>query len=219
MIGQPEIRHLGGGTEIRRLLQPHRNPILVQLQPDIFQVRPDLLLVLHQAVRLVIELLQTPVQLAVRNSQVHRLDVQTVRYLVRLGRIGLLHQVGSLLQIVFLLRLNLLDLLADRVQILGLFVISLVAMAAHATSLAEEVFAVVDGCHCTSPLTSTMSAAWQFWQPACCVFFGKQRPQPVLVVSVRFLDAGGGAAVPLMAGRAAELVRDRESSTTRARYG
>ena len=39
------------GRKSRGLFQPHRNPIPVQLEPDIFQVRPDLLHVLHQAVR------------------------------------------------------------------------------------------------------------------------------------------------------------------------
>ena len=65
MVVQAEVRHLRRGTEIRRLLQPHWNPILVELQPDVFQVRADLFQVLHQAVRLVVELLQTGVQLAI----------------------------------------------------------------------------------------------------------------------------------------------------------
>ena len=38
------------------------------------------------------------------------------------------------------------------------------------------------------------------------ILFGKERPQPVLVVAVSFLDAGGRASIALVAGRAAELV-------------
>ena len=75
MIAQTEIRHFRRRTEIRRLLQPHRNPILIQLEPNILQVRPNLFHVLHQAVRLEIELLQTPVELAVGHSQINRLTV------------------------------------------------------------------------------------------------------------------------------------------------
>ena len=133
------------GRKSRRLLQPDRNPILVELEPGIFQVRPDLLHVLHQAVRLEIELLQAPVHLAVGDSQGDRLVVQLVRFFVRLGGVGLLHQVGRLLDVLFLLRLNLLDLLADRLQIFRFLVVALVAMAAHAAALTEQIFAVVDG--------------------------------------------------------------------------
>ena len=145
MLVQAEVRHLRSRTEIGRLLQPHWNPIPVQLQPHVFQIRPNLLHVLHQAVRLEIELLQTPVQLAVCHSQVDRLAIEPVGFFVGLRRIRLLHQIRSLFEIVSLLRFDLLDLLADRVQIFWLFVIALVAMATHAASLAEEVFAVVDG--------------------------------------------------------------------------
>ena len=38
------------------------------------------------------------------------------------------------------------------------------------------------------------------------VLFRKQRPQPVLVIAVRFFDAGGSAAIALVAGRATEFV-------------
>ena len=92
MIGQAEVRHLGGRTEIGRLLQPDRNPILVQLEPDIFQIRADLLHVLHQAVGLKIELLHAAVDLAVGDFQGDRFFVQPVGFFIALGRVGLLHQ-------------------------------------------------------------------------------------------------------------------------------
>ena len=207
MIAQAEVRHLRGGTEIGRLLQPDRNPVLVQLEPHVFQVRPDLLHVLHQAVRLEIELLQAPVQLAVRHSQVDGLAVQAVGFFVRLGGVGLLHQVGGLLHVVFLLRFNLLDLLADRVQVFGLLVVSLVAMAAHAALLPEQIFAVVDGLPLHIAAGQHHVGRVAILATRLRIFLGKQRPQPVLVVAVPLLDAGGGAAIALMAGRAAELFR------------
>ena len=43
---------------------------LFSFRRDIFQVRPDLLHVLHQAVRLEIKLLQASIQLAVGDSEV-----------------------------------------------------------------------------------------------------------------------------------------------------
>src|SRR5579872_7175550 len=64
VIGQPEVRHLRRRAEVSRLLQPYGNPVLVQLEADVFQVWPDLLHILHQAVGLKIELLQATIQLA-----------------------------------------------------------------------------------------------------------------------------------------------------------
>jgi hypothetical protein len=81
-IGEAEVRHFRRGTKIRRLLQPYRNPVLVQLQLHIFQVRANLFHVLHQAVRLEVELLQTAVQLAVFNSQIYCLNVELVGFFV-----------------------------------------------------------------------------------------------------------------------------------------
>ena len=54
---QAELRHLGGGTEFVRMLQPVRNPFLVDLHPDFFQVRADFLDFLLQVEGLLIELL------------------------------------------------------------------------------------------------------------------------------------------------------------------
>src|SRR5204863_3543664 len=39
------------------------------------------------------------------------------------------------------------------------------------------------------------------------ILFGEERPQPVLVSSVTFLHAGGGAAIALMTRRAAKFIR------------
>src|SRR2546425_9673784 len=51
----PEGWHLGARTKTLRISQPNRNPLLAQLQAHIFQVRPNLLLVLHQILRLQIQ--------------------------------------------------------------------------------------------------------------------------------------------------------------------
>ena len=70
----------------------------------------------------------------------------------------------------------------------------------------KRIFAVVDDVPPTSPLTSIHVGGVAGLASGFGILFGKQRPQPVLVVAVGFLDAGGGAAVALVAGRAAELV-------------
>ncbi len=64
MLAQAEVRHLGCRAEISRLLQPHRNPVLIQLEADVLQVRPDLLYIFHQVVSMEIELLQARRDLA-----------------------------------------------------------------------------------------------------------------------------------------------------------
>src|SRR5687767_8382955 len=48
----PEGGHLGSGTKCLRILQPNWKPFLSQLEPNVFQIRPNLLLVLHQILRL-----------------------------------------------------------------------------------------------------------------------------------------------------------------------
>ena len=80
-------------------------------------------------------------------------------------------------------------------------------MTAHATALAEEVFAVVDGLPLHIAAHQHHVGSMAVLATRFCVLLGKQRPQPVLVVSMRFLRARGRASVSLMAGRAAELLR------------
>jgi hypothetical protein len=79
-------------------------------------------------------------------------------------------------------------------------------MAAHAAALAEQDLCPSLIVQPTSPLTSTMSAAWQVWQP-----LRRSASETAATAnarsSVRLLDAGSGAAIALVAGRTAELVR------------
>src|SRR5258708_16862272 len=60
---------------------------------------------------------------------------------VGFGLVRLLHQVARLLVIVLLLLIELLDLLRDGEQVLGLFVVALVTMAPGTAALAEEILA------------------------------------------------------------------------------
>ena len=207
MIGQAEVRHLRGRTEVGRLFQPDRNPVLVQLEPHVFQVRPDLLHVLHQAVGLEIELLQPRLELAVGDSEVDSLGIKLVGFVVRFGGIGLLHQVSLLLQIVFLLRFNLLDLLPDGVQIFWLFVVPLISMAAIAATLAKKIFAGVDGFKLHIAAGQNHVRRMAALASRLGIFLRVHGPQPVFVIAMSFFDAGGGAPIALMAGRASELVR------------
>src|SRR5207245_10420031 len=112
----------------------------------------------------------------------------------------------SLLGIVLLLGFVLLEMLADRVQVVGFFGIAVVAMTTVTAFLAEQIFAFVDdlelsfigGQHHVSRVTCLA--------PCLDVLLRKQRPQPVLVISVRLLDAGGGASIALVARRATKLL-------------
>ena len=54
---QAELRHLGRRTELVGVLQPVRNPFLVDLHADFFQVRTDFLDFLQQVVGALVELL------------------------------------------------------------------------------------------------------------------------------------------------------------------
>ena len=80
-------------------------------------------------------------------------------------------------------------------------------MASHATALAEQVLAVVDGLplHIAAGQHHVGSVA--VLATSLRVLLGKQRPQPVLVISVRFLNAGSGTSVALVARRTAEFFR------------
>ena len=78
-------------------------------------------------------------------------------------------------------------------------------MAAHAAALPEQILAFADGpAHIAADKHHVGSVACL--ASGFDVLFGEQRPEPVLVIAVRFFNAGGGAAIALMAGRAAELV-------------
>src|SRR5690242_6453441 len=65
----PERRHLRAGTEALRVLEPNRNPFLAQLFADVFQVWTNLLLVLHQELRLQPQLIDPRREKTVRHAQ------------------------------------------------------------------------------------------------------------------------------------------------------
>src|SRR5258706_7789037 len=48
----PERRHLRARTKCLRIFQPNRYPLPAQLQAHVFEIRPDLLLILLQITRL-----------------------------------------------------------------------------------------------------------------------------------------------------------------------
>src|SRR6185295_17975319 len=53
----PEGRHLGTGTKTLRTREPYGHPFLAKLQTHVLKIRSDLLLVLHQILRLQIQLI------------------------------------------------------------------------------------------------------------------------------------------------------------------
>ncbi len=78
-------------------------------------------------------------------------------------------------------------------------------MAAHAAALTKEVLALGEGpahiiVHQHHIRGVTILAA------SFHISSGEQRPEPMLVISVGFFDAGGGAAIALMAWRAAKFI-------------
>ena len=153
-----------------------------------------------------IQLLQAPVELAVGDSQGHCLVVHVVRFFVGRGRVGLLHEVGGLFDVLFLLCFDLLDLLADGVQIFRFFVVSLIAVAAHASLLPEEVFAIVEGLELHVIARQDHVGSVTVLAAALGIFLRKKRPQPVFIVAMSFFNAGSSAPIALMARGAAEFL-------------
>src|SRR5262249_10024993 len=206
LVVKPEVRHFCSGPEGARLFEPHGNPVLVQFQPNIFEVGADLFHVLQQALGSPIELNDTQVELAIGHFQSYRAIIQAIRFFVGLRSVGLLHQIVRLLKIVFLLLLDELDLLSDGEQVLGLFVIALIAMAAHAAALAKQILAFGEG-----PANVVGHEYHVRGMAGLAAGFDvsarEQGPEPVLVIAVSFFNTGGGASVTLVAWRAAKLVR------------
>ena len=128
-----------------------------------------------------------------------------IRFLVGLGLVGLGHEVTGLLQIVFLALIEQLDFLADGEKVLRFLVVAFVAMAPDAAALAEQVLALADHpadvIRYENHVGRVANLAASF-----VVLRGEDRPDPVFVIAVSFLDAGRGAPVSLVAGRAAEFL-------------
>src|SRR5580700_11978467 len=79
-------------------------------------------------------------------------------------------------------------------------------MTAHAAALAEQILTFIerraDIAHHQNHVGGVTRLAASFH-----VFFRKQRPEPMLVGPMGFLDAGGRPAIALVARRAAKLFR------------
>ena len=204
-FSEAEIWHLRAGTKLAWFFQPNRNPVLVQLEAGVLQVRSDLLHVLHQTVRAKVDLLQPAIDPAVGDAKAHRLIIQPIGFVIALGGIGLLHHVSGLLGIVEPLRFERLDLLVERLQLFGFFIVAFIAMAAHAAALAEEVFALADGpAHLAADQhhVGGMAGLASGFE----ILLRVERPEPMLVIAMCFFDAGGRTPIPLVARRAAEFL-------------
>ena len=155
--------------------------------------------------RLKIQLLHAAINPAVGHAQRNRFVVVLFRFLVAGGRVGLLHQIIGLLEVVDFLLFKLFDLLADRAQIFRLAVVAVVAMAAVASALAENIFAFVDGLPLHIAAGEKRSRPHGSSGSRLPHFLWEQRPQPVLVISVGLFNTGGGASVALMASGAGKF--------------
>src|SRR5438552_359462 len=206
VVVQTEIRHFRGGTEIARLLEPHGNPILVELEADVLEIWSDLFHVLEETLGGTIELHDAQVELAVGDFESDGAIVEAVGFLVALGFVGLLHQVAGLLEVVLLLLIELLDLLGDGEQILGFLVVAFETVTADAATLAEKILAFAD--HPPNVIGDddhvggVANLAARFVILRC-----ENGPEPMFIVAMSFFSAGGGAPVALMARGTAELVR------------
>ena len=87
----------------------------------------------------------------------------------------------------------------------GFAVVAFIAVAAHAAALAEEIFAFVDDFPLDIAAGQHHVGGVAVLASGFDVGFREQRPQPVLVVAVGLLHAGGGAAVALVAGGASKF--------------
>ena len=76
----PELRHLRAWPECLRIFQPKRDPFLPQLQPDVFQVRSNLLLILQQVARSEGSVVNARRELAVDDSQRFRVRQQASNF-------------------------------------------------------------------------------------------------------------------------------------------
>ena len=206
LIIEAEVGHFGGGAKIGGLFQPHGDPVPVQLEANVFEVGANFLQVLQQALCGAVKLDNAQVELAVGDFEGHGAVVEAVGFVIRFRLVGLLHEIGGLFQVVFLLLLEEFDFLPNGKQILRFLVIAFVAMTAHASALAEEILAFAESpadiiadqhyVRGVADLTARFEIAPR-----------EDGPEPVLVGAVGLLDTGGGAAIALVARRAAELVR------------
>ena len=65
----PEGRHLRARSERLRVCEPDRYPLLSELQTNVLQIRPDLLLILHEVSGLRVELVELRLYLTVPHGQ------------------------------------------------------------------------------------------------------------------------------------------------------
>src|SRR5687768_10593025 len=64
----PERGHLGSRPKLLRVFQPDGNPLLAQLDANVFQIRTDLLLILHNVLRLQVQLVDARSKQTVRDT-------------------------------------------------------------------------------------------------------------------------------------------------------
>src|SRR5690348_6469313 len=144
------------------------------------------------------------VNLAVVHLQRLRLGVQKIGAGIVRRLVAFVGVLGGHLQIVNLLLFELLDLLVRAPEFLGLAVVALVLVAAHAAALFKQELTFADDLAGVAADQHHV-AGMAVLATRLDVFFWEQRPQPVLVSAVRLYHAGGSPAIPLVAGGAAEF--------------
>ena len=143
------------------------------------------------------------VQVTVRDSEVKCTSIEAVKLGVIGGLIGSPFAPFGFTAILLLFRFDGSNQLIHRRQLFRFAVEPLELMATDATHLLVKLFSAVQyaGEFQDDIVRVALLAA------GFNIFLGKQRPQPMPISTMPFLDAAGGAAVAVMARRAAEQVR------------
>src|ERR1043166_2074420 len=196
----PEGRHLSSRSKCLRVFQPNWNPLFAQFQADVLQVRSNLLLILHQVLRLQVQLIDAGGQYAVSNFQRLRLRQNLLRVFIA-GAFGRVLVEPDLFLIAGDLIFQLADVLPGRAQRICLAIESFVPMTAHAATLIKEIAPEVQR---VSSLRNTIFRM-TLLTARFCVFLFKHRPEPELVAAVSFNFARRRAAVAPVTTRAAEF--------------
>ena len=198
----PEGRHLRARSERLRVREPDGNPLLAQLQPNVFQIRPDLLLILHQVACLRVELVELRLYLTVSDGQTLGLREQSLCALV--GDSGRARLGPRNLGLVLVGRYLVFELLAELARVcerVRFAVEALVAMAADAAALVEEVFAFGQSRRALKHAVSRVALV----AARLHVLLREEREEPELVFAVPLLDRCRRATVAPVAARTAEL--------------
>ena len=200
LIGQAELRHLGGGPEGLGILDPHRDPFPAQLVSNLFQIgsRP---LAFHQ------EFIQTGIRrggVSINVGYPQRflggLRVKRGCFFVACRVVPVIIQPFDLDLSGFFLGLQIDDSFAGFPHEGGLDIESLIGMTTLTAAVLEQILGSVKSLGTLELPVEPMALNAASFKVCWCV----ERPQPVLVPAVCSRRADRSHTVSIVAGRATE---------------